>query len=149
MSYAIDVILMNEDDLSSPSFDEFAAFLQPVANYLELNKEICIKIVSAEESQFLNNTYRQKDKPTNVLSFPSEIPDFVGSPLLGDLAICADVVLQEAQEQNKSVKDHWAHLSIHGCLHLLGYDHIEDEEAETMERLEADLLAELSISDPY
>ena len=149
MSYGIDVILVNEDDLSSPSFDEFATFLQPVANHLKLNKEICIKIVTKEESQFLNNTYRQKDKPTNVLSFPSEIPEFVESPLLGDLAICESVVKQEAQEQKKAVNDHWAHLTIHGCLHLLGYDHIEDDEAEAMESLEVEMLAKLGIASPY
>ena len=149
MSYGIDVILVNEDDLISPSFNEFAAFLQPVADHLKLNKEVCIKIVTNDESQFLNSTYRQKDKPTNVLSFPSEIPDFVDSPLLGDLAICVDVVEKEAENQKKTAKDHWAHLTIHGCLHLLGYDHIEDVEAEAMESLEIELLALLGITSPY
>lgn len=149
MPYGIDVALVNEDDVSSPSFDEFAAFLQPVADHLKLNKEICIKIVTKEESQYLNNTYRQKNKPTNVLSFPSEIPDFVDSPLLGDLAICESVVKKEAQQQNKAVFDHWAHLTIHGCLHLLGFDHIENDEAEAMESLEIMLLTKLGIASPY
>ena len=75
MSYAIDVVLVNEGELDSPSFTELASFLKPVADQLELNKEICIKIVETEESQYLNNAYRGKDKPTNVLSFPSEIPE--------------------------------------------------------------------------
>ena len=149
MSYAIDVVLVNEGDLDSPSFSKLAAFLQPVADHLKLNKEICIKIVDAEESQYLNKVYRGKDKPTNVLSFPSEFPDFVESPLLGDLAICASVVVKEAQTQNKIENHHWAHMTLHGCLHLLGYDHIEDDEAEVMESLEVALLGLLGIANPY
>lgn len=149
MTYTVDVILVNEDELNSPSFDQFSAFLQPIADHLKLNKEICIKIVSSEESQLLNNTYRAKDQPTNVLSFPSDIPDFVESPHLGDLAICADVVSKEAKEQKKNTHHHWAHMTLHGCLHLLGYDHIEDDEAELMEALEVTLLKQLGIGDPY
>ena len=145
MPYAIDVILLNEDDLTSPSFDDFAVFLQPIADHLKLNKEVCIKIVSVDESQYLNNSYRQKDKPTYVLSFPSDIPDFVDSPHLGDLAICADVVSKEAQEQSKMPNDHWAHMTIHGCLHLLGYDHIEEDEAEEMEALDQNDLRQTAI----
>ncbi|MEE4244633.1 MAG: rRNA maturation RNase YbeY, partial [Kangiellaceae bacterium] len=96
-----------------------------------------------------NSQYRQKDKPTNVLSFAADIPNYIESDLLGDLAICAVVVEQEALVQNKKLSDHWAHLTVHGCLHLLGYDHIEDSDAEKMEALEVTALRKLGIDDPY
>lgn len=149
MSHHIDVILVNEGEIQAPSFDQFAQWLQPLAAHLNLNKELCIKIVDAQESQSLNAQYRGKDKPTNVLSFPSELPEFVESQHLGDLAICADVVVSEAQEQGKKDSHHWAHLTIHGCLHLLGYDHIEADDAAEMEALEIELLAGQAIPNPY
>jgi probable rRNA maturation factor len=91
-----------------------------------------------------------KDYATNVLSFPADVPDeFLDIPLLGDLVICVAVVEREAAEQGKELEAHWAHLVIHGCLHLLGYDHIDDDEAEEMEALERTLLAELGHPDPY
>ncbi|UTW10332.1 rRNA maturation RNase YbeY [Marinobacterium rhizophilum] len=111
--------------------------------------ELCIRVVERSESQALNLQYRGKDKPTNVLSFPFEVPDGIELDLLGDLVICAEVVASEAAEQQKPLPDHWAHLVIHGTLHLLGYDHIKDEDAEEMETLERQLLASLSIPDPY
>ncbi len=111
--------------------------------------ELCIRIVDIAESQALNLQYRGKDAPTNVLSFPFDVPEGIELDLLGDLVICADVVVSEAQAQQKPVFDHWAHLVIHGTLHLLGYDHIKDEDAEEMESLERQLLADLSIPDPY
>jgi probable rRNA maturation factor len=111
--------------------------------------ELCIRIVSPEESQTLNQTYRGKDKPTNVLSFPFEVPDEVPLNLLGDLIICADVVAKEATEQGKPLFDHWAHMVVHGCLHLIGFDHINDADAEEMEGLERQILARLEIADPY
>ena len=114
------------------------------------DSELTIRLVDAEEGQELNRTYRHKDYATNVLSFPAEVPDgLLDIPLLGDLVICVPVVEREAREQNKSPEAHWAHLVIHGCLHLLGYDHIDDEEAEEMEGLERQLLAELGYPDPY
>lgn len=145
----IQLDLINEDNLPVPDADQFQNWLNQIAKKLNISGEVCIKIVDKTESWDLNSTYRQKDKPTNVLSFPSEIPDFVDSNHLGDLAICAPVVEEEALEQNKSINNHWAHLTIHGCLHLLGYDHIEDTEAEAMEALEIELLAELGIENPY
>ena len=145
----IQLDLINEDNLPVPDADQFQNWLNQIAKKLNISGEVCIKIVDKTESRDLNSTYRQKDKPTNVLSFPSEIPDFVDSNHLGDLAICAPVVEEEALEQNKSINNHWAHLTIHGCLHLLGYDHIEDTEAEVMEALEIELLAELDIGNPY
>lgn len=111
--------------------------------------EITIRLVTNEESQQLNHQYRGKDKPTNVLSFPFEVPAGVPLQLLGDLIIAVDVVAQEAQQQSKSTNAHWAHMVVHGCLHLLGYDHIKDDEAEVMEQIERQLLAILGYSDPY
>ena len=111
--------------------------------------ELTIRLTDEEESQALNSEYRGKDKPTNVLSFPFEIPPGIPLELLGDLIICVGVVEQEAQEQAKTIEAHWAHMVIHGCLHLLGYDHIKDDEAEEMEALERDLLASLGYPDPY
>lgn len=111
--------------------------------------EVAIRIVDAEEGLALNRDYRGKAYATNVLSFPAELPPGVDLPLIGDLAICAPVVAREAAEQGKKPRDHWAHLTVHGTLHLLGYDHIEDGEAEAMESLEASILATLGIADPY
>jgi probable rRNA maturation factor len=111
--------------------------------------EICIRIVEPAESQELNSTYRGKDKPTNVLSFPFEAPAGVPNDIIGDLAICADIVRQEAEEQQKTLANHWAHMVIHGCLHLIGFDHIDDSDAQEMEALETQLLATLNIPDPY
>jgi len=111
--------------------------------------ELCIRIVSPEESQELNHTYRDKNKPTNVLSFPFEVPEGIPLKLLGDLVICADVVGREAEEQNKPLFNHWAHMVVHGCLHLIGFDHINDDDAEEMESLERKILASMDIDDPY
>ena len=111
--------------------------------------ELTIRLTDDEESQALNSEYRGKDKPTNVLSFPFEMPPGIPLELLGDLIICVGVVEQEAKEQEKTTEAHWAHMVIHGCLHLLGYDHIKDDEAEEMEALERDLLASLCYPDPY
>lgn len=111
--------------------------------------EITVRIVDEQESQELNATYRQKDKPTNVLSFPFEGPEDIPLALLGDLVICAPVVKTEAQQQNKTETAHWAHMVAHGTLHLLGYDHIEDEQAEKMETLEVQILDSLGFADPY
>lgn len=111
--------------------------------------ELSIRIVGLGEGAELNRAYRGRDYATNVLSFPAEPPPGVRWALLGDLAICAPVVLREAAEQGKRVRDHWAHLTVHGVLHLLGYDHIVDQEAEAMEALETRILAGLRIADPY
>lgn len=112
--------------------------------------EITIRIVDEAESHELNLTYRGKDKPTNVLSFPFEMPEGVDDlPLLGDLVICRQVMETEAKEQQISEESHWAHLSVHGTLHLLGYDHIEEDEAEEMESLETEIMIALGYGDPY
>jgi probable rRNA maturation factor len=111
--------------------------------------QLTIRFVDEAESQELNHEYRGKDKPTNVLSFPFEAPAHVPIPLLGDLIVCKQVVEREAIEQEKTLTAHWAHMIVHGCLHLLGYDHIEDEEAEEMEGIERVVMAELGFEDPY
>ena len=116
---------------------------------LEEDAEVALRIVDETEGRELNRDYRGKDYATNVLSFPVELPPGVALPLIGDLAICAPVVLREAAEQGKLPRDHWAHLTTHGVLHLLGYDHIENGEAEAMEALETRILASLGIADPY
>jgi len=114
------------------------------------DSELTIRLVDEDEGRELNRTWRQKDYATNVLSFPADVPEeLLDIPLLGDLVICVPVVEREAVEQGKALQAHWAHLVIHGCLHLLGYDHIDDEEAEEMESLERQLLAELGHPDPY
>lgn len=115
----------------------------------EESSEVTLRIVDSDESQGLNNQYRGKDKPTNVLSFPFEAPAGITVPLAGDLVICAPVVEQEAREQRKSPDAHWAHMVVHGMLHLQGYDHINDDDAEAMEVLEIRLLAQLGFGNPY
>lgn len=111
--------------------------------------ELTVRIVDKDEIKNLNNTYRHKDKSTNVLSFPFDSPPEVELPLLGDLIICHDVVLEEAEEQQKAIFEHWAHMIVHGVLHLKGYDHIEDSEAQIMEALEIQILKQLNIANPY
>lgn len=114
---------------------------------------VSIRVVDEEESAELNLDYRGKDYPTNVLSFSSDIPEAVVAMLdelpLGDLVICAPVVTREAQEQGKAAENHWAHMVVHGVLHLSGLDHQDDAEAEQMETLETQILATLGIADPY
>jgi probable rRNA maturation factor len=108
-----------------------------------------VRIVDEQESAQLNERYRHKQGPTNILSFPVEIPEGIELNLLGDLVICAPVVKKEALEQHKALAHHWAHMIVHGVLHLLGYDHIDDDEAEQMESKEIAILKKLNISNPY
>ena len=114
--------------------------------------DMTIRIVDVNEGKKLNLTYRKKDYATNVLSFPFEVPEGIEDidvNLLGDIIICAPVVSQEANEQHKTERSHWAHLSIHGTLHLLGFDHVEDDDAEIMEAIEVNTMAKLGFTDPY
>lgn len=111
--------------------------------------EITIRIVGTKEMQALNKQYRHQDKTTNVLSFPAELPPELKLPLLGDIVICAPIVNKEAKAQNKTSEEHWAHIVIHGVLHLLGYDHIESTDAEKMEQQEIQLLQKLGFNNPY
>jgi probable rRNA maturation factor len=111
--------------------------------------ELSIRLVDGAEGRQLNHQYRGKDYATNVLSFPADLPPAVKLPLLGDLVICAPVVAREAAEQDKKLRDHYAHLTVHGVLHLLGHDHEIEAEAERMEAIERRILAGLGIADPY
>jgi probable rRNA maturation factor len=136
-----------------PSSSDFHHWVSTALNGSMESAELSIRIVDIPESQALNFQYRGKNKPTNVLSFPFEQPEGIPEGelehLLGDLIICAQVVVNEAHEQKKAGLDHWAHMVIHGTLHLLGYDHIDDQEAEEMEQLERNILGTLNIADPY
>lgn len=154
------ISLSLQQDFQSPELELKRAQLKKIieitlrhVGYKE-DCEIGVACVDLEESQQLNLQYREKDKPTNVLSFPSDIPEEVLPMLdalpLGDLVICIPVVLQEALEQKKTAQNHFAHLLVHGVLHLLGYDHeTSDEDAEEMEGLEIEILAKLNIANPY
>lgn len=144
----------------TPSLEQFQQWANAAltadlsSSILEAPYELCIRIVDKKESQQLNTTYRKKDKPTNILSFPYEDEhtheeDEESRQLLGDLAICASIVEKEAAEQNKLLEAHWAHMTIHGILHLLGFDHTNNEEAEIMESLEIETLNQLGFPNPY
>lgn len=140
-------------DNNIPTEKQCKSWLEQFLPQFQITSELTIRVVDEAESQQLNNDYRGKNKPTNVLSFPFEIPEHlpeeIDIPLLGDLIICAQVVNREATEQNKSSDAHWAHMLLHGCLHLLGYDHIEDQEAEEMENLEIEILQKMGFPNPY
>lgn len=111
--------------------------------------ELTIRFVDENESAALNQQYRHKTGSTNILSFPFDMPAEVGLSLLGDLVICTEVVKQQAKEQQKEEIAHWAHMVVHGTLHLLGYDHLSDAEADIMEAKEIKILSQLGYSDPY
>jgi probable rRNA maturation factor len=110
---------------------------------------VSLLINSPDEIQQLNKQYRGKDKATNVLSFPMQSPEEVDISLLGDVVICAEIIRQEAQMQDKTEQSHWAHMVVHGMLHLQGYDHIDDAEAQVMEQLEIEILKKIGIDSPY
>lgn len=148
MSHVTIDLQLASDASNIPSEAEFSAWANAACQN-QAEHEITIRIVDQQESQDLNRDYRGKDKPTNVLSFPFEAPPQITLNLLGDLIICAPVVAREATEQNKRLTDHWAHMTIHGTLHLLGYDHINDAEAEQMEQLEIAILSGFGIANPY
>ncbi|MCG7873736.1 MAG: rRNA maturation RNase YbeY [Candidatus Thiodiazotropha lotti] len=133
----------------SPSDRQLTAWAEAALADSGEQVEMVIRIVDEPESRQLNRDYRGKDKPTNVLSFPFESPPEVALPLLGDLVICAPVVSTEARQQNKTLEAHWAHMVVHGTLHLQGYDHQDDQQAQLMEDKERQILQALKFSDPY
>jgi probable rRNA maturation factor len=139
----------DKDKQNLPSQDDFQSWVEAALTPYKKPFELTIRLVTSEESQQLNGQYRDKDKPTNVLSFPFEVPEGIELDLLGDLIICVPVVEQEASEQKKALSAHWAHMVIHGCLHLLGYDHIGDDEAAEMEALETKIITALGFPAPY
>lgn len=132
-----------------PSEPQFQGWVDTVLADPGQDSEIVIRLVDDAESAELNLRYRHKAGPTNILSFPFEAPAGMASDLLGDLVICAPLIAREARQQHKQPADHWAHITMHGILHLLGYDHIEEDEAEEMEALEIRLLKQLNIANPY
>jgi len=136
-----------------PANERFQLWTEAVLEGRRKEVTLAIRIVDTEEGLRFNREYRNKDYATNVLSFPAELPSGLPSELaesqLGDLLICAPVIGSEAKEQGKSETDHWAHITVHGILHLLGYDHEKEAEASQMENLETGILAKLGIPDPY
>lgn len=132
-----------------PSAADFRRWVLAALPRDQHDAELSIRLVDEAESAELNQQYRGKAGPTNVLSFPADLPPDVALPLLGDLVICKQVVEREARGQGKPLGHHWAHMVIHGTLHLLGYDHINDQDAELMEAREIALLEQLRIPNPY
>ncbi len=135
--------------LDVPQAREFRAWARAALAPRREDAELSLRIVGEAESAELNKTYRGKRGPTNVLSFAAQLAPDVPVPLLGDVVICVPVVLREAQEQHKSAQAHWAHMTVHGCLHLLGYDHKTVREAHVMETLEIEILERLGFANPY
>jgi len=136
-------------DLHTPSIELLSTWAQAAVNLFAQDGVMTIRVTDEDEIRQLNRDFRNIDKSTNVLSFPAELPAEIAEPLLGDIVICATIVEREALAQKKSSDAHWAHMVIHGTLHLLGQDHIEDEAAEKMETLEINLLSQFGYANPY
>lgn len=147
-------------DVSVPGDQQFNNWVLATIDYLVENEqlekmdyEVDIRIVDKVDSQQLNKEYRQKNMPTNVLSFPFDTPDIFKQHqqrnILGDVVVCALIVEAEAQQQNKTIEQHWAHMIVHGVLHLLNYDHINNDDASIMEALEVKILSQLGYPNPY
>jgi probable rRNA maturation factor len=132
-----------------PDDTQFLLWVTAALKDSRTHADVAIRIVDETESAALNSQYRHKQGATNVLSFPSGLPEDCEPPILGDLAICASVVAREAQEQQKTTQAHWAHMVVHGSLHLLGFDHIDDTEADAMEAHEIAILHTLGFTNPY
>jgi probable rRNA maturation factor len=132
-----------------PTAAQFQTWIDAALADQDQELEVVIRLVDEAESAELNQEYRGKNGPTNILSFEFEVPDGLPLNLLGDLVICAPLVEKEALEQSKLLENHWAHLVIHGVLHLRGYDHIDETEAEEMEAKEVKILQQLNIPNPY
>jgi len=148
MTHEVDVqVACKENDL--PDAPELRAWAIAALGKQREDSELTIRIVGEAEIEQLNNDYRHKTGATNVLSFPFDAPPGVKLPLLGDIIICAPVVRREASEQSKSVTSHWAHMVVHGALHLLGFNHEQDDEAQEMEAMEARILADFGFANPY
>ncbi len=133
----------------APEEEDLRKWIRAALSNRRVDTEISLRLVDVDEMSQLNEAYRGNSGATNVLSFPADLPAELQLPLLGDIVICAPVVHREALEQGKSANAHWAHMAIHGTLHLLGFDHLEDEEAEVMEALETAILAQLHYPCPY
>lgn len=149
MSSIIDLQLATEQAYPIPPMSQFEQWVNAALPKDYPQVELTIRLVEKAESAYLNQTYRKRSGPTNILSFPFRDDAPLPVPLLGDLIVCVPLMIEEAAKQNKPLEFHWAHLIIHGTLHLLGYDHIEENEAIAMEALECDILHSLGFSDPY
>lgn len=138
------------DNAFIPDINIFIKWIDSISQHIEINTDnITVRLVDEAEIKALNKQFRGKDRPTNVLSFPSELPADIDSVYLGDIVICAPLVECESHEQNKAVDAHWAHMLLHGILHLKGYDHIQTVDALEMEALERHILTAMGYSDPY
>lgn len=133
----------------TPGEEDLRGWIRAALTSRQEDTEISVRLVDIDEMSRLNQDFRARPGPTNVLSFPAGLPEELRLPLLGDIVICAPVVRREAVEQGKSMEAHWAHMAVHGTLHLLGYDHLEEQEALTMEALETAILATLHYPCPY
>lgn len=138
-----------ETGMDAPSEERFQQWSAIIPADCDTPQDACIRIVTEDEIAELNARFRQKDGSTNVLAFAAEIPAGVELNFLGDIVICAPIVIKQAQDQGKSVESHWAHMTLHGILHLQGYDHIDSQDAEIMESLEVQLMAKLGYANPY
>ncbi len=132
-----------------PDQEQFQYWVDAVLKDESEDAEVVIRIVDEAEMIQFNEQYRDKKSSTNILSFPFEVPEGVDSNLLGDILVCAPVVEKEAHQQHKELDHHWAHMIVHGVLHLLGYDHVNDQDAEEMEMLEVKILKKIKIKNPY
>ena len=150
MNYYIDLQHVSSEPLPFTE-DQIMDWAKGALNGQTESAELTIRIVDKPEMQSLNKTFRGQDKPTNVLAFPANLPANIALeyPLLGDIIVCPSVLLEESLEQHKSLQGHWAHIIIHGILHLLGYDHIKDDDAAIMQELEKKLLSQIGVADPY
>ncbi|KTD09542.1 rRNA maturation RNase YbeY [Legionella jamestowniensis] len=150
MSYHIDLQLVSNDELPVDENSLITWAQLPLMGHMN-SAELTLRVVDKEEIQQLNHLYRKQDKATNVLAFPSTIPDNIklDYPLLGDVIICPAVLKTESMELDKPLIAHWAHIVIHGVLHLLGYDHIEEADARVMQEQEVKLLVQLGFANPY
>ena len=147
MAIHLDVQIATRAD-NIPAESEFRRWADGIATP-GADETACLRIVDREEARALNHRYRQVDKPTNVLAFPASLPEEVDLHFLGDVVICAPLVIEEALAQEKAAADHWAHLLVHGILHLQGYAHDEADNAEEMEALETTILDKLGVANPY
>jgi len=153
MTVRVDVQLAADDD-SVPAADDIVIWVDRAIDAARSsgNTEVSVRVVNAVEMQQLNSEFRDQHKPTNVLSFPAGdlagLPDDAERPL-GDIVICAAVVAEEAEQQGKTQRDHWAHMIVHGTLHLLGFDHENDSDTADMENLEIQILGRHGIANPY
>ncbi|MDH5231142.1 MAG: rRNA maturation RNase YbeY [Nitrosopumilus sp.] len=151
MSIVVDIQWADDlsDGLYLPGEEQISQWAKASLQHQVDQAELSIRVVSDNEMQNLNQQFRGKANPTNVLSFPADLPEGLDVDLLGDIVIAASVVAREAEEQCKPVESHWAHMVVHGCLHLLGFDHNNDADANEMEHLETEIMQQLNFENPY